>query len=54
MSALPSPTFANVFQNYFKTHCFTKRPDNVKPQFNKRYLDDKYLFSVMNSKLNKF
>ena len=43
MGQSPSPTVANIFLNYFQTKCLAEFPDDFKPQFYRRYLDDTFL-----------
>ena len=43
MGQSPSPTVANIFLNYFETKCLAECPDDFKPQFYRRYLDDTFL-----------
>ena len=43
MGAPSSPTVANIFLNYLQTKYLAECPDNFKPQFYRRYLDDTFL-----------
>ena len=43
MGASPSPTIDNIFLNYFETVGLAECPDDFKPKFYRRYLDDMFL-----------
>ena len=43
MGASPSPTVANIFQNYDETKCLAEYPDDFTLQFYRRNLDNKFL-----------
>ena len=42
MDAYPSPIVANIFLKYFETDSVAECPDNSRPQFYRRYLDDTF------------
>ena len=53
MGQLPSPTVANIFLNYFEIKCLAGCPDDFKPQYYRRYLEDTFLI-IHNEQQAKF